>query len=136
MAESKKDLKVKPGKKEDDIRKKAKSLILKHPEVMHNARNLFHNENGKTIIEEKVARGDEDINSIMPRNQGDLHESDLQAIAKEAKGMIDEVLKGYDASVAAEDALTRAIASMSDGKYAGKLNASTYNLILDSIVKS
>lgn len=137
MAKSKKELKVKPGKKDKELRDKAKALILKHPEVMHNARNLFHNENGKTIIEEKVPRGDEGIeSSIMPRNQGDLRESDLKAIIKEAKGLIDDVLKGYDDRVAAEDALSRAIASMDGGKYAGKLNASTYNVLLDSMVKS
>ena len=64
---SKKDnLKVKPGKKKkddekDDIKNKAKALILKHPEVINSARDLFNNENGKTIVEEKVPRGDQTI---------------------------------------------------------------------------
>lgn len=135
--ENKKDLKVKPGDKEiDSAREKAKGLLKNHPEILFNARKLFHNENGQTVIEPKVPRGDEDVeSSIMPRTQYDLKEDDLQALSKHAKKIIDASIKEYDEKVAMEDALTRAIATLDDGKYAGKVNASTYSLLLDNLIK-
>jgi DNA-directed RNA polymerase subunit RPC12/RpoP len=135
-----KELKVKPGDKKpdekDDVKAKAKLLILKHPEATHSARDLFHNENGKTIVEEKVPRGDvskEDV--LMPRNQSDLTDKDLRELAAYASNIIDPILKQYDERVAKEDALLRAIGSKDSGKYAGKVNASTFTLILDQMGK-
>lgn len=131
------NLKIKPGDKEkESVREKAKGLIRNHPEILFNARKLFHNENGTTVIEDKVPRGDlkqEDV--IMPRHQYDLKEADLQAISKHAKKIVDASIKEYDERVAMEDALTRAIATLDDGKYAGKVSASTYSLILGNLVK-
>lgn len=137
-ADNKSNLKVKPGtKKDSDTREKAKGLLRNHPEILYNARSLFHNENGKTVVEDRVPRGDESQDSvIMPRNQYDLHEEDLQAITKQAKKLVNSVTKEYDERVAMEDALTMAIGTLDEGKYAGKVNASTYNLILDNLVKS
>lgn len=132
----KSDLKVSPGDKKGDEKAKAKQLLAKHPEIMYNARNLFHNENGSTIIEESVPRGDskkEDV--IMPRTQGDLTDADLREMAVFASSLVDDTLRQYDQKVAYEDALQRAIGAKDGGKYAGKVNASTFALIMDSMGK-
>jgi len=133
-----KDLKVSPSDKKDDkndTKAKARLLILNHPEVLYNAKNLFHNENGKTIIEESVPRGDAKSDSIMPRNQGDLTDSDLRELAVYASSIVDDIIAQYDQKVAYEDALQRAIGSKDSGKYAGKISASTFTLILDQMGK-
>jgi hypothetical protein len=44
-------------------------------------------------------------------------------------------MKQYDERVAMEDALTVAIATLDDGKYANRVNANTYNLLMDKLVK-
>lgn len=130
------DLKVKPGDKNNSVREKAKGLLRNHPEIMFSARDLFHNENGKTVIEAKVPRGDLSIEeSIMPRTQYDLTDNDLQALTKHAKKIVDPVLKEYDERVAMDDALTRAIATLDDGKYASKVNANTFSVLMDQLVK-
>lgn len=135
--EDKKDLKTKPGDKgTDSANKKAKDFLKDHPEILFSARDLFHNKNGETVIEAIVPRGDSSVeDAIMPRTQYDLRNEDLQAISKHAKKIIDASMKEYDERVAMEDALTRSIATLDGGKYAGKVNASTYALILDSLVK-
>lgn len=131
----KSDLKVKPSDPKDE-RVKAKGLLAKHPEIMYNARNLFHNENGTTIIEESVPRGDEKKEDvIMPRTQSDLTDADLREMAVFASSLVDDTLKQYDQKVAYEDALQRAIGSKDGGKYAGKVNASTFALIMDNMGK-
>jgi hypothetical protein len=140
MAKNDTDLKVKPGKNlmdsKGDLKSKAKALLLKHPEVLYNARGLFHNENGKTIIEEMVPRGDlEKKDVIMPRNQSDLTDKDLRELAVHAASLVDQTLMQYDKKVAYEDALQRAVATKDSGKYAGKINASTFSLILDQMGK-
>jgi len=133
--EDKKSLKVKPGDKEkESVQEKAKNLLKNHPEILFSARNLFHNENGKTVIEAMVPRGDLSTEAaIMPRTQYDIRDEDLQAISKHARKIVDAAMKEYDAGVANEDALTRAIATLDDGKYANKINASTYALILGNL---
>ena len=136
MSKDKKDLKVKPGKK-DDVRQKAKNLLANHPEILFSARDLFHNKNGETVIEAMVPRGDLSTEAaIMPRTQYDLNNEDLQSIVSHAKKIVDASMKEYDERVAMEDALTRAIATLDDGKYANKINASTYNLLMDNLLKS
>jgi len=133
--EKKTELKVKPSDPKDE-KAKAKGLLAKHPEIMYNARNLFHNENGETIIEESVPRGDEKKEDVlMPRTQSDLTDADLREMAVFASSLVDDTLKQYDQKVAYEDALQRAIGSKDGGKYAGKVNASTFALIMDSMGK-
>jgi len=136
--EDTKNLKVKPGDKEkDSARKNAKGFLKNHPEILFSSRDLFHNKNGQTVIESVVPRGDLNTEaSIMPRTQYDLKEADFQAISKHASKLIDPVIKEYDGRIAMEDALTKAIATLNDGKYANKINASTYNLLLDNMGKS
>jgi hypothetical protein len=132
-----KDLKVKPGeKKVESDRDKAAQFLRDHPEIIHNARDLFHNENGKTVIEAAVPRGDLSVEeSVMPRTQYDLKEADYKDILAHTKKIIDPVMKQYDERVAMEDALTVAIATLDDGKYANRVNANTYNLLMDKLVK-
>lgn len=145
MAKDKKDekdspMKVKPGKKilkdKKDLKQRAKDLLMEHPEILYNARDLFRNENGKTIPEERVPRGDVDQkNEICPRNQGDLTEEDLRSLAKRASSIVDEILLKYDPDVAYQDALQRAIHSSEDGKYQNRVNANTFSLILKAMKK-
>lgn len=132
--------KVTPSKKKDkgqnDIRSKARSLIMKHPEVTQNARGLFRNENGKTIVEEIVPRDDVKVKeSITPRNQYDLTNDDLRSISVHASSLVDDGISKYDPDLAKEEALAMAIRSMEDGKYDGRVNASTFQLILDNMGK-
>ena len=114
--------------KKEDLKDKAKNLLLKHPEIMNNARNLFRNENGTTIVQEVVPRGDAKPCDIMV--QGDLQDMELRGLAVHAKALIDENLTRYDRKVALEDALWRAIRTKDNGKFEGKVNASTFDLIL------
>lgn len=138
MSKSKenKAYKVKPGdKKEDTAKSRAESFLKQHPEVLYNAEDLFHNRNDKTIIEEKVPRGDLGVDSIMPMDQYELEDADYKAILKYANKIIDKIIKEYDDTVAQEDALTKAIATFDEGKYANKVNATTYNYLLDHMKK-
>jgi hypothetical protein len=134
--EDKKSLKVQPGEK-DSAREKAKDLLANHPEILFSVRDLFHNKNGETVIEAMVPRGDLSTEaSVMPRTQYDVKNEDLHAISTHAKKIVDATMKEYDERVAMEDALTIAIATLDDGKYASKINASTYSLLMNNLIKS
>jgi hypothetical protein len=120
---------VKPVEK-----KMVQSILLKHPEVTNNARHLFRNENGRTIVEDRVPRGDPDRKTVgQPFCQGDLTDADLRDLAKYATEIIDEGILRYDEKTAHEDALHRAIDQKDGGKYAGKVNAATYNLLIGHV---
>lgn len=128
--------KVQPGKKEDkkELKQKAQQLLLKHPEILNSARGLFRNENGKTIVEETVPRGDLSKETVIyPRTQGDLEEEDLRGLAVYASTLLDKTLMEYDPKVAMQDALHKAIWNKDGGKYAGRVNANTYALIMDQM---
>jgi len=128
MAKQKSKKEVKPAKK------KVKSVLESHPQVEHGARGLFRNENGRTIVQERVPRGDlpqDDV--IMPRTEGDLTDDDISIIVKEAKSLIDPMLEKYDGDVAMEDALSKALYSMGGGKYQGRVGANSQKLILDQM---
>ena len=129
MAEEKK--KVKPSDN-----KMVQNILLKHPEVINNARHLFRNENGTTIVEDRVPRGDPERGTVgQPFCQGDLTDADLRDLAKYATEIVDEGILRYDEKTAYEDALHRAIGTKDGGKYSGKVNAVTYGLILSSMNK-
>lgn len=131
MAEKEKKS-VKPADK-----KMVQNLLLNHPEVINNARHLFRNENGRTIVEDRVPRGDADRKTVgQPFCQGDLTDTDLRDLAKYATEIIDEGILRYDEKTAREDALHRAIDQKDGGKYAGKVGAVTYNLLLSHVGKS
>ena len=116
--------------------KMVQNILLKHPEVLNNARHLFRNENGRTIVEDRVPRGDPERKGIgEPFCQADLTDPDLRNLAKYASDIIDEHLLKYDEKTAFEDALHRAINEMDGGKYAGKVNANTFSLILSNVGK-
>lgn len=114
-----------------DLKEKAKNLLLRHPELVNNAKSLFRNENGNTIVEESVIRGNKGPSEIV--NQYDLTANDINDLVKEASNNIDETLFKYNPLVAREDALTKAVWSMGEGKFAAKVNASTYSLILEAM---
>jgi len=145
MSKNDKDKKVSPADKKpasgekDKLKKvkdQAKMIIMNHPEILYDAKNLFNHENGKTIIEEIVPRGDIKIeDQIYPRNNYDLKEEDIRGLAVYASMIVNDDLMKYDQRTAYEDALTMAIGWKDDGKYAGKVNANTYLLILDNIGK-
>lgn len=130
MADNNKKV-VKPSEK-----KMVQNLLMNHPEVTNNARHLFRNENGRTIIEDRVPRGDPDRKTVgQPFCQSDLTDADLRDLAKYATEIIDEGILRYDEKTAKEDALHRAIDQKDGGKYAGKVNAVTYNLLIDHVGK-
>lgn len=125
MANTKKNQKSRPKQK------KEKELLNEHPEVTRNAQDYFNHENGETIIQDRVPRGDANpYSSPMPMNQGDISNDDLRGLAVYAKDIIDPVLYRYDEKTAARDALTRAVYEKDGGKYSGRLNANTFNLVL------
>lgn len=127
-------VKVQPAEDKQDTHDKAKSMILKHPWVTQNARSDFNHENGKTIIEEVVPRGDANQEeAIMPRTEGDLSDLDLKEIAVYATSIVDEKLADYDKTVAYEDALRKAIWSKDGGKYSGRVSSVTFALLLDQM---
>lgn len=114
--------------------KKVGDLLEKHPVVQNTARGLFRNENGTTIVQERVPRGDLPQDEvIMPRNEWDLTEDDLKGLAEHAKKSIDPILAKYDEDVAHEDAVARAVSTKDGGKYQGRVSACTQKLILDSM---
>lgn len=131
---------VKPGEKKDvpgqlfnmqDLKQKGQTLIMNHPELVNNARGLFRNENGRTIVQERVPRGD--IGLSKPLSHSDLKDDDLRGLAVFATTLIDPDLARYDSKTAQEDALTKAIDKKDDGKYAGIINANSYALILENM---
>jgi hypothetical protein len=131
MAKKEEKKSVKPSEK-----KMVNNILLKHPEVLHSVRNLFRNENGRTIVEDRVPRGDPDRKGVgQPFCQADLTDPDLRNLAKYASGILDEHLLKYDEKTAHEDALHRAINELEGGKYAGKVNTNTFNLILSTMEK-
>lgn len=116
---------------ERSLKDEARLLIKNHPEIWHNAREYFRNKNFKQIVEEIVPRGDLGTEEVIyPRNQGDLTERDLRALAIHASMIVDDTLMQYDPKVACEDALRKTIWYKDNGKYAGKVNANTFNLML------
>lgn len=128
MAEkkTKKKREVKPAEK------KLEGVLEGHPGVRNNARGYFRNENGKTIVQERVPRGDLPQDAvIMPRTEADLTDEDIRGIAKEAKGLIDPVIEKYDGDAAMQDALSKAIWTMGGGMYQNRVGANTQALILD-----
>ena len=128
MAKKSSKKEVKPAKK------KVQGVMEKHPVVQNGARGLFRNENGTTIVQERVPRGDLPQDAvIMPRTEGDLTDDDIEIIVKEAKSLIDPLLEKYDSDVASEDALMKALHSMGGGKYQGRVGANTQKLILDTM---
>lgn len=126
------DKKTKKKKEVKPAEKKLEGILEAHPDVRANARGYFRNENGKTIVQERVPRGDlpqDDV--IMPRTEADLTDEDIQKIAKEAKSRIDPLLEKYDSDAAMQDAMMKAVWSMDDGMYQNRIGASTQTLILD-----
>lgn len=133
---AKKTHKVMPSDKKKDVSSMAKSMLQNHPEVLYGAKPYFRNENGQQVVQDIVPRGDlktEDV--IMPRKRGDLTEEDLKGLAVYATMIINEILSKYDPNVANEDALTMAIQYKDSGKYANKVDAPTYALILGNMKK-
>lgn len=117
-------------------KKPEKSLLIDHPEVQNNARGYFHHENGKTIIEDRVPRGDADpYKSAQPMNNGDLTDDDFRDLAAYAADLIDAGIHKYDEHTAYMDALSRAINEKDGGKFAGKVNANSFKIILDHVGK-
>jgi hypothetical protein len=113
-------------------KKDKRNLLLQHPEIKNNAKALFRCENGKTIVEEIVPRGDiKTKDLIYPRNQGDLKNEDLRGLAVHASSLIDPLISKYDINLAREDALHMAIRTKDGGKYDGKVNASTFSTIMN-----
>jgi hypothetical protein len=128
--------KVTPSKDKDqnDVKSKAKSMLMNHPQITQNARGLFRNENGRTIVEEIVYRGDpKPYDVIMPRNQGDLTDEDLRSLAVHASTLVNKTIYKYDPVLASEEALAMSIRTKDGGKYDGKINASTFQLIMDNM---
>ncbi len=116
--------------------KQEKSLLKDHPEVKRSARDYFRHENGKTIVEDRVARGDADpYTQGQPNTNYDLTDDDLRSLAAYAKDLVDATLYRYDEKTANVDALNKAINEKDGGKYAGKLNANTVEVILDHMSK-
>lgn len=130
MANDKKKKTTRPKAKQE------KSLLTEHPEVERNARCYFRHENGKTIVEDRVPRGDADpYTQGQPNNNYDLTDDDLRALADYATDLVDAKLYRYDERTAHADALSRAINEKDGGKYAGKVNANTVGVILDHMDK-
>jgi hypothetical protein len=116
------------------IRNKAQELLLKwnHPTLLNNAQHFFHNQNGTTIIKEKVSLPEGISNPI---NSFFLENKDYEYIIRETINNIDPILKEYDLKVAIEDSLSRIIASALNGRFAGKIDSNTYNCLLTVIMK-
>ena len=140
-AENKKDTKsketgakkktVSPGTK--DVQTQARNLLLRHPELLHNGSHYFRNHNGETIVQEVVPRGDEGPSDV--QTQYDVSSDDVNSIIQDALKNIDVVLLRYNPGVALEDALTKIIWSKDNGKFASKVNANTFNLMLEAMTK-
>jgi len=114
--------------------KKVTGILAKHPVLQNKARELFRNENGMTVVQERVPRGDlPQEEEIMPRNEWDLTEEDLKGLVDHAKKMVDPILSKYDEDVALEDALSKAVWSKDGGKYQGRLSACTQKIVLDAM---
>lgn len=112
------------------------NLLQKHPQVENNAYDYFNHENGKTIIEDRVPRGDQDPwTAGQPINQGALTNEDLQGLAVYAMDLLDPLIARYDEETAREDALRHAINEKDGGKYAGKLSANTFKLLTNHMEK-
>lgn len=116
--------------KTKDVKEKADRLLLNHPEIINNARSYFHNENGKTIIEEIVDRDNIITDELV--NMYRLTRDDLKVIIDNVKNYMDPVIKEYDKKVAVEDALSKVIWNL---KYFGKINSTTYNYLLSELLK-
>lgn len=129
---------LQPGRflKETDVKSMARKLIMSHPEVLYNARDLFRNENGTTIPEAVVPREDpKPVEAFSPATQYDLTNDDLKSISAYASTLIDKRMSKYDERIAYEDALAKAIWSKDEGKYQNRVNANTYELLLATMGK-
>lgn len=107
----------------------AQNFISKFPTTWHNAYRYFNYD--RRVVDESVNRGDSQPNYKGP---DDLTNMDYDMLVNAAKSVVNPILAKYDARVACEDALSRAIRSFRNGLYDNKVNADRYNVLLDAVM--
>lgn len=104
----------------------SKNLDLQnHPEAANSGNRYFNY--GNRIPQEVVPRFDLKIPYQGPY---DISESDLIGLAVYASTLLNKDLLRYNPVVASQDALNMAIRDKDNGRFDGKLNASTYGMVL------
>jgi len=99
-----------------------------HPEYKDSGLSYFNYDN--LIPEEIVPRGDVKTPYKGPYS---FTEEDLKTLVDNAKTLVDKTLYKYNPAVAFQDALNRSIRDFHNGLFDGKINASTYQLLLNSL---
>lgn len=125
--------------KKDKTTKKPEdtSLLERHPRTQLNAKSYFNHENGKTIIEDRVPRGDPNpYTEFSPHTADAVTNDDLKSLIVYASEIVDGGIYRYDPDTAYRDALDHAIHDKDGGRYAGKVSADTYGLLLSELHKS
>lgn len=121
-------------KKEKVKEPQKRSLLEEHPRTQRSAESYFNHENGKTIIEDRVPRGDPNpYTDFSPSTPDAVTDEDLRSLVAYASEIIDEGIYRYDPDTAYRNALDHAIHDKDGGKYAGLVNANTYGVLLKEI---
>lgn len=105
-----------------------KNYIASFPETSQNAYKYFNYDH--RVVEERVFRGDKESTY---RGPNQFNNSDYDALVVYAKTLVNPILNKYSRKVANEDALSMAIRSFNNGFYDGKINANSFNALIDSM---
>lgn len=101
------------------------------PEVRNNGYRYFNYDN--RVVEERVYRGD-----ARDPYQGpdDFCDEQYDALVNAARSAVDPMVARYSMDVACREAMDYAIWSYQSGKFASKVNASRYNVLLGALKQS
>lgn len=109
-----------------------KTPLAEHPEVQNQTADLFYYQ--KTpVIEEVVNRGD--ARSYTPKAY-EITPEDMEKLVNSAVKDVDRFLLKEERDWALADALSKAIGSMDDGKWQGKVSSSTSKILLEMLDKA
>ena len=99
------------------------------PENRNEAYKYFNYDN--RVVEERVHRGDAPSTYKGP---DEFTDGDYDGLMAHAKTLVNPILQKYSPRVACEDALHMAIRSFGNGQFDGKVNASKYAVLLQSMM--
>jgi len=106
-----------------------RNYVNSFPETTQNAYKYFNYDN--RVVDE---RADKRFDNKAPyRGPEDLINSDYDTVVTYARTLVNPILAKYSPNVACEDALHMAIKSFDRGIYDGKINASKFQVLLDTL---
>lgn len=105
-----------------------RDFIANFPQTSRNAYGYFNYDN--RVVDERVDRGDHQANYQGPDK---FSNEEYGSLVVYAKSQVNPILAKYSKTVAAEDAMNMAIGSYMDGKFAAKINANKFAVLVEAL---